>query len=217
MNAKQFISQVVDFLNVMFSILPTEGKARKVLRMTPDQLLAFLLNWNFGAQPASIQYVTTPDLIAEGREKFGKVTKVGAVQGMIGYSYENSVNKQKVREGQEADFVTQPLWGGYGEVLNSAVAKRKVTKTVQKDKVKSKVETGEVIFYLRYKYENTLRGLHYDRVLNFIPKSVLKQYLKPYYAPKSQGVENEVHARTLKLENIRRLRFKGMEIQVIPV
>ena len=216
MNAKQFISQVVDFLNVMFSILPTEEKARKVLRMTPDQLLAFLLKWNFGAQPASIQYVTSPALIAEGKEKFGKVTKVGAVQGMIGYNYENSVNKQKVREGQDADFVVKPLWGGYGDVLNSAVAKRKVTKTVQKDKVKSKVETGEVIFYLRYKYENTLRGLHYDRVLNFIPKSVLKPFLKPYYAPKSQGVEQEVHARTLKLENIRRLRFKGMEIQVIP-
>jgi hypothetical protein len=216
MDTKKFISQVVDFLNVMFNVETT--KKRKVVRMTIDQLRDFLLNWDksWGAQPASIQYVTEPYLIAEGKEKFGKVVKFGAVQAMLAYSYEDNVNAQREREGKAKDFEAEGLWNGYGEVLNPCIAKRKVVKTRQKNGEKFKVETGEVIFYLRYRYLKGMKALHFDAAMNFLPKALVKPFFKPYYAPAKQDLEKTIDARTLKLENVRRLRFKRMEIQVIP-
>jgi len=216
MDTKKFISQIVDFLNVMFNVETT--KKRKVVRMTVDQLRDFLLNWNksWGAQPASIQYVTEPALVAEGKEKFGKVVKFGAVQAMLAYNYEDNVNAQRKREGKAETFESEALWNGYGEVLNPCIAKRKVTKTRQKNGEKFKVETGEVIFYLRYRYLKGMKALHFDAAMNFLPKALIQPFFKPYYAPKKQDVDKAIDARTLKLENIRRLRFKRMEIQVIP-
>lgn len=219
MDAHKFVSQIVDFLNVMFSLNVKTLKNRKVVRMTVEQLRDFLSNeWKFGAQPASVQYVTEPYLIAEGKEKFGKVTKIGAQQIMLGYDYEKNVIAQRKKEGvsDPEAFKAQPLWNGFGEVLTSVLAKRKVTKTRQKNGEKFKVETGEVQFYLRYRYLNNLKSLHFDSAMNFLPASLVKPFFKPYYGAKNQGVEREITARTLKLENIRRLRFKGMEIQVIP-
>jgi len=217
--AKEFLSQMVDFLNVMFTLTPTytkKNKVRKVIRVTVEQLQDMLLNWKFGSQPASVQYVTNPYLIPEGKEKFGKVTKIGSASIILGYDYENSVNKQRTREGVEEKFAAQPLWKGYGEVLSSTLAKRKVTKKKQVKGEKFDIETGEVIYYLRYKHEKSLRALHFDSAMAFLPSSLIKPFFKPYYGAKNQGVEKEVVARTLKLENVRRLRFRSMEIQVIP-
>ena len=218
MKAREFLIQVVDFLNVVMGLTPVKGKVRPTFRMTANQLMDFMNAWNFGSQPASVQYVTEPALLAGAKDAFGSVSKVGAVQCLIGYDYEKSVIAQREREGvaNPADFQAESLWNGYGIVLNSRLAKRKVTKVRQKNGEKFREETGEVIYYLRYKHTNTLKALHFDSVLNFIPTALLKPYFKPYYAPKKQELEKVIKPRTLKIENVRRLRFKGMEIQVIP-
>jgi hypothetical protein len=215
-SAKLFVVQLVTMLNSMFNLKSVVGKVRPVYFMTAKQLMDLLLDWNLGSQPASIQYVTEPPLIAEGKAKFGGAVKIGTISGLIGYDYENSVNLQRKREGLEPDFKAQSLWNGAGEVLHSTMAKRNVMKNRQKDGIKFKEPTGEVIFYLRYKHQKSLRALHFDSAMNFLPIGLIKPFFKPYYANKSQGVDKVIKPRTLKIENVRRLRFKGIEIQVIP-
>jgi len=91
-------------------------------KITRNQFIEMLRNWNFGAQPVSIQYVTSPKLNAQGKAKFGEVTKIANVGGMVGYCYENSVNNQLEREGKEKEFISQSLWNGKGKRLSLALS-----------------------------------------------------------------------------------------------
>lgn len=172
---------------------------KKTVKITIEQLKAMLLNWNFGAQPVSIQYVTAPSLIKEGKEKFGEVTKIANIGAMVGYEYQNSVNNQREREGELRDFMAQPLWKGKGKRLSTALSTHE--------------EKGT--FYLTYKKQQTFKAFHFDSVLNFIPLAVLKPYFKPYYAPKNQGVEKPVYHRELLLDNVRKLKFRKTTYVVV--
>ena len=164
-----------------------------------ETLKEMLLNWNYGAQPVSIQYVTTPKLVKAGKEKFGNVTKIANIGAMVGYKYENSVNNQRERENEIRDFMSKPLWGGKGKRLSTALS--------------THVEKGT--FYLTYKKQQTFKSFHFDAVLNFIPMAILKPYFTPYTPPKNQGVEKVVHHREISLENVRKLKFKGTTYNVV--
>jgi len=166
---------------------------RNTKEITVSELKEMLLNWNHGAQPVSIQYITSPSLIKEGKEKFGSVTKIANIGAMVGYSYENSVNNQRERENELRDFMSQPLWKGKGKRLSTALS--------------THVEKGS--FYLTYKKQQTFKAFHLDSVLNFIPLAILRPYFKPYTPPANQGVKKVVHHREILLENVRKLKFKG--------
>lgn len=172
---------------------------RNEKKITKAELITMLLTWNFGAQPASIQYVTEPKLTKEGKLKFGEVTKIANVGVMIGYVYENSVNNQLEREQKERDFMAQQLWKGKGKRLSKALAKH--------------VEKGT--FYLTYKYQQTFRALHLDSGLNLIPNAVIKNYFPASDPSKSQGTETAIYHRELSIENVRRLKFKKTTYVVI--
>ena len=161
--------------------------------ITISELKTMLLNWKYGAQPVSIQYVTTPKLTKDGKQKFGHVTKIANIGAMIGYSYENSVNNQRERENEIRDFLSQPLWKGKGKRLSTALS--------------THVEKGS--FYLTYKKQQTFKSFHLDAVLNFIPLAILKPYFTPYTPPKNQGVEKPVYHREISLENVRKLKLRG--------
>jgi len=161
--------------------------------ITVNELKTMLLNWNFGAQPVSIQYVTSPKLTKDGKQKFGNVLKIANIGAMVGYSYENSVNNQRERENELRDFLSQPLWKGKGKRLSTALS--------------THVEKGS--FYLTYKKQQTFKSFHLDSVLNFIPLAILRPYFTPYTPPKNQGVEKPVYHREISLENVRKLKFKG--------
>lgn len=79
--------------------------------ITRDQLTNYLLNRR-GCTAATITAATDARLLKTGNPH-GTVTKIARVNGMIGWSYGNSVNNQRAREGQvKLDF--QPLprkWG----------------------------------------------------------------------------------------------------------
>ena len=171
---------------------------RNEIKITKAQLIAMLMNWNFGAQPVSLQYVTEPKLTKEGKLKFGDVTKIANIGAMVGYIYENSVNNQREREELERNFMAKQLWNGKGKRLSHALT--------------THVEKGT--FYLTYKYQQTFRALHFDSALNFIPNSLIKAFF-PQSDNKSQGTETAIYHREISIDNVRRLKFKKQTYVII--
>lgn len=168
-------------------------------KITREELVKMLMDWNFGAQPASVQSVTEPKINKLGKTIYGTITKIGAVNCILGFNYENAVKRQLVREGKNPElFVAKPIWNGKGHRLNSRLVQH--------------VGTGEL--YLSYKFERSLKAFHFDSVLNFIPKSVLSQY---FYASsnRSQGTEKSIEIRMMKLANIRKIKFRKTTYEII--
>jgi len=170
----------------------------KKVTITIEQLKAMLLNWNFGAQPASLQYVTSPKINKEGKARFGEVTKIANIGCMIGYKYENSVNNQRERENEIADFMAKQFWNGKGKRLSTALSTH-----IEKES-----------FYLTYKMQQSFKAFHFDTVLNFIPVALLKPYFPKSDPAKYQGVEKAVYHREIGIENIRKLKFKGVTYSI---
>ena len=122
---------------------------KNTIKITQADFIAMLKDWNFGAQPVSLQYVTTPKISKEGERRFdGKVTKIANVGGMVGYCYENSVNNQLEREAKEAEFKSQSLWHGKGKRISLALS--------------THVEKGT--YYLTYKAQQIGRASCRERV-----------------------------------------------------
>ena len=172
---------------------------RNEIKITKTELVAMLLAWNYGAQPASLQYVTEPKLTKEGKAKFGTVTKIANVGVMIGYIYENSVNNQLEREQKERDFMAKQLWNGKGIRKSHALTEH--------------IEKGT--FYLTYKYQQTFRALHFDSALNLIPNSIIKMFFPESNPAQSQGTEQAIYHREISIDNVRRLKFKKQTYVII--
>jgi hypothetical protein len=168
-------------------------------KITVNQLIVMLANWSYGAQPASIQYVTEPKLTKEGKQRFGNVTKIANVGCMIGYKYENAVNNELEREGKEREFLSQPLWNGKGKRISTALSKH--------------IEKGT--FYLTYKAQQTFRSFHFDSVLNLIPNALIKMYFPQSDPAKYQGVDKPVYHREIAVENIKRLKVRGTTYEIV--
>ena len=173
---------------------------KNTVKITVEQLRSMLLNWNHGAQPASVQYVTTPKINKEGKNKFGDVTKIANVGVMLGYNYQNSVNNQRERENELKDFMAQPLWKGKGKRLSPCLA----------------MHTEKGTFYMSYKAQQTFKSFYFDAVLNFIPVSLLKPFFPVNNTAKYQGLEKAVYHREISIENIRKLKFKRTTYEIVP-
>jgi hypothetical protein len=169
---------------------------KNAVKITVEQLKEMLLNWNYGAQPVSVQYVVEPDFLnKECKENYANVRKFAHVGGMVGYVYQNSVNNQLEREGKEREFISKPLWNGAGQRINTALSTHKVKGT----------------FYMTFKPHTTYRSMYFDLV-DFVAYSnkFMRDFLKPFKAPTNQGVEEgkEIFHREISLENITKLKLK---------
>jgi len=172
---------------------------KNTIKITTAQLVTMLLNWNHGAQPAAVQYVTTPKLTKEGKVRFGEVTRIANMGIMLGYNYTNSVNNQLERENELRTFMAQLLWKGKGKRLSPALSTHE--------------EKGA--YYMSYKKQQTFKSLHFDTALNFIPTAPLKPFF-PVSKNYSQGTKQEVYHREISIANIRRLKFKKTTYEIIP-
>ena len=170
---------------------------KQVKKITSLELIEMLKNWK-GAQPVSLQYVTEPKLNKEGKIQFGTVTKIANVGGMVGYSYENSVNNQLEREHKEKDFMAQSLWNGKGKRLSLALS--------------THIEKGT--FYLTYKAQQTFKSFHFDSALNFIPVALLKPFF-PKSNYDNQGTDKPVYHREISIDNVRKLKFKKVTYEIV--
>ena len=172
---------------------------KNTVKITKAQLVQMLKDWNHGAQPAAVQYVTSPKLTKEGKNRFGEVTRIANIGIMLGYNYTNSVNNQLERENELRTFMAQQLWKGKGKRLSAALS--------------THIEKGT--FYMSYKAQQTFKSFHFDTALNFIPVALLKPFF-PTYENKSQGTKKEVYHREISIDNIRRLKFKKTTYELIP-
>jgi hypothetical protein len=143
-------------------------------------------------------------IIAETRVKlctthFGKVTKRSRVNGVIGFSYSNSVNRQRGRECERPSdfelFVAQPrTWGTRLEGLPFVEYKGR--------------------FYLEVKVERSLGYNYFDGAGNEIATDEIEPYLLPWRASRTQDLEKEVILRDYSLANILEVTADGVRYEI---
>ena len=166
------------------------------MNVTIDQLAA-VIEAMPGAQPATARTRTVLDLLKTGNP-FGEVVKYSRVNLFIGANYQNSVQRQQVREGNAGDFEAQlPKWG-------TRIGKKLL---IHKGKLYCPTKIGKSLEAPRYEEVSTGVGL-------------IEEQVKPFFQKKSsnaeaQGVEKEVIWRTYKLESFQSLTIGGETYDVV--
>ena len=164
---------------------------KNVKKITKVELTQMLINWNYGSQPISVQYITQPKLNKAGKLVFPSLTKIAAIGGMIGYSYENSVNNQLQRENKEKDFISQSLWNGKGRRINKCLSEH--------------IEKGEK--YLTVKYQQSFISFYMNEN-QIVRREEVKPFLPPKAKNQSQGTEKEVVHLEININNIRKIKMR---------
>jgi len=157
-----------------------------------DQLVDLMRN-NKGATPVTIVARTEPGMNKTGNPYMGKVFKVSRVNGMIGFRYENAVNKQLAREGEVADFVAKPRkWGTH--IDGTPLIEHKGN------------------YYLEMKVEKSLDHRYEDasgNELDDVTLDLVRAFMPVKNKPVSQGTEKEIICRNYKVEKILSITYRG--------
>jgi hypothetical protein len=162
--------------------------------LTPFELVDLLME-SRGAKFVTLETRTEPRLLAKHpltgtpNPHRGNVVKISRVNGMIGWQYESSVNRQRAREGMTDDFeAMRRAWG------------RRISGTplVEHD--------GR--YYVELKVERSL-GHRYETLDGWpVEASSVEVYL-PTRRPGRQGVQREVVLRDYAIENIVSIKMNG--------
>ena len=138
-----------------------------------------------GARVVSFIARTKPEMRKTDNPYWERVTKVSKVVGMVNWIYQNSVNRQRIREDSEPDFEALPR--SWGERIHG---KPFVT---HKDNL-----------YLEVKVESAIQTQYFvDGVP--VEREVIAEWLRPSSEPIRQELEKPVILRDYKLENIRQI------------
>lgn len=151
-----------------------------------------LISQNKGCEAIAIDISSTPRMRKTNNPYLDAVKHV-TLSGLIGFDYENSVNNQLTKEGKDATFESQGrTWGVY---FNPYFI-------VHKDN-----------FYLNLKVQGAT-----EPVFTLNNKEIDAEKLKPFLyedrTPNTQteaGIEKEVIVRTIKVDSVVKLRYKGEE------
>lgn len=128
---------------------------------------------------------------------YPEILKLSKVNGMTGFDYEKSVNRQLEREEKATDFEAQER--AWGERISPALVKK-----------------GNA-FYLVLKVERAFKPTFLVRQNNFlvaIAKEKIKEFLPAHKKAVSQGTEKEVVYRNYSLANIKYIAFEGEQYRV---
>lgn len=131
---------------------------------------------------------------------YGQIRKLSKVTAFTGMDYAASVQRQQVREGQEATFeASERSWGVY----HSPALVRHET-------------TGEL--YLRAKVQATAKPIYLYRASSGLLTTIDKSKVAPYLpAPRkavNQGVANDVIYRNYALANLTSIQFNGCRYRI---
>ena len=184
--------------------------------ITEIQLKDMLMNHK-GCSPVTIVSITDPDMnkkvkksikdmspaeladdltfpeLAKDNPFFGLVKKVSRVNGMIGWSYENAVNKQLAREDKTADFVAKPRKWGI-RLIGTPLVENKGN------------------FYLEMKVEKSLDHRYEDLKGNALDDATMAQvqrFIKIRPQSQTQGTDKEIILRDYRLSSILSITYKG--------
>lgn len=121
-----------------------------------------------GATFATVTLRTEPDMVRDGNPYYRRTIKVSRRNVTLNYIYGNAVNRQRVREGSDPDFVPQPRrWG------------RRIEGTTLVE------HRGE--YYLEIKVERVL-SYHYE--VDGLP--VENATIEPFLKDKGEGDRQEL-------------------------
>ena len=164
-----------------------------------------------GTNFVTFTYEGPANLLKGGRKgvpvnPYSDVRKRYQVNGTVGFSYESSVNRQRTREGKEADFTpTDRAWG----TKEDSFIVRHVPATGE--------NVGKDMSYLIVKVERVLTTPEYiDENGMVLPKEALDPWLRKPSPAARQGIDREVIYRTYTIANIKNLRINGVVYQLIP-
>jgi len=151
--------------------------------------LATLLSGIRGATFATLITETDARLKKTGNP-FGDVRKVSRVNVCLGFQYEAAVNRQRTREGSEADFEAAPRqWGQ--RLPGSMLVEHK----------------GKL--YLETKVERSLGCVYLDAKGKELSAEQVAPFLPARSGSSRQETEKEILVRDYALESIRSLSFGG--------
>lgn len=162
----------------------------EIVNVNLDQLVKALMSIT-GPTPATFEAITDVKMNKTNNPYFNKVTKKQVSNVFINYSYENAVNKRRIKEGLEGDFVAQPrTWGQ--RVPGTPLVLHKGAYYLSARFLKNEP-----------KIEYMLEGVATD-------KAVFETYL-PASKPtvKSQDVEEPIIVRDFKIDTIQSIKFGG--------
>jgi len=157
-------------------------------RITQRQL-AGLLAERRGAQAVTIIARTVPEMRKTNNPWYGRTEKVARVNGMVNWRYENAVNNQRAREGNQEPFAAEPRKWGQRIIGCPFVEYR-----------------GEL--YLEVKVE---RSIEYQYYVDGKPvdAAVIAPYLPKRQESGRQDVERPVVLRDYKLATIEQIAIGG--------
>lgn len=153
-----------------------------------------------GATFATIVAETDPKLRKTGNPYSG-VTKVSRVNVTLNFVYENAVNRQREREGNDEQFEAEPrAWGVRIQRADGTLTP--IVEHKGKYYIEAKVERS-----LGYEYMWNGEPIEEERIREFLPKR----------SPSSgrQEVERPVIIRDYSVDSIKSITFDGEELQVV--
>lgn len=146
-----------------------------------------------GAKPVSLVSVTVPKLRAGN--PFGPLRKRSYTNGMINWSYQNAVNKQRDREEIAEPFIAEPRkWG---------------ERIIRADGTLTPLVQHKGKYYIEMKIEKSLDHTYQDSEGNTIENKLVDVWLPEKKDGGRQEVERPVILRDYSLENIEQLTVNG--------
>lgn len=184
--------------------------------VTHDQIVQILLDHEKnhpGATFFSVTQITRANTNKSPRVKFtmpylkvgaSYYAKVSRVQGMIGFDYEGNVNKQREREGSQADFVVGTSWADSYEgskVINSC---------------------GDGL-YLYYRPLNVsaekppMYAAFNGDIFISVNSTEVAQYTRDNRTAQYQELDKAVEVRKISTRSIAALKLSGVEYIIIDI
>lgn len=176
-------------------------KEQKISREELPELLRELSH--SGAKPISILLNTEKKLLKKDRfsgtpNNIGeKINKLSYIQAILNFDYQNSVNKQREREGEEKDFKSKSNWFSHKVENPRALLEANGEKYLQL-KVEKVLET-------HYFLLDNDEEIAYNEIENLLPAKNKAQ---------NQGVEKQIITIAPKLESILQFTVNGVLYKV---
>lgn len=160
--------------------------------ITKEELKNILFSQK-GTTFISLETETEQKLKGGKKNPLSGLIKINKVCGAIGFHYQNSVNRQKEREGQESNFISQPR--KWGVRLNGTPL----------------VQNGEK-FYLELKVQSSQTPDYFFKGVR-IDNEQVRKFL-PNKSSSRQNLENEVILRDYSLDSIKRIKINSEEYSI---
>ena len=146
-------------------------------------------------QPVGMITVTVPDMKKRHNPFFGRVVKISHITAWINCRYARSVNLQRVREAQAANFrAAERAWG-------SKIDKRPL------------VEFDDQ-YYFEVKLQARKSQIRDEQSGQVIPPETIKPFLAPLRKNTRQRLNREVILRDFRIDHVAELRINGEVWQI---